>query len=619
MVCGIIGITANEDSLAKPLGGLIKEALKRLEYRGYDSVGFAVITRGGVLEVRKSKGMIDAVAQRLGFDSFTGSTGIGHTRWATHGGPDDRNAHPHTDCGGRVAVVHNGIIENHRELKELLVAQGHEIRSETDTEVVPHLIELFKARGYSPYDAFKKTVEALRGAYAIVAIDVDEPNRLFFARNTSPLVIGIGAQGRFIASDVVAFINYARKVIVLRDGEAGYVTLNDLLVEEMTRDGDTITWRPVDVSSRLRTVEWSPEMATKEGYSHFMIKEIHEQPYALASTLAAARESVESLARLLAKSERVLLLGAGTSYHAALTSALLLRKYAGLWAEALISSESSWYLKTLRSGDVVIGVSQSGETIDTLKGIKEARVRGALTAAVTNVIESTIAREVDLTAYIRAGPEIGVAATKTFTSQVALLSYLAVRTGELRGVLKQSNTSPVYKALEEIPGVASAIISSVERHASWLADAMCTKSSAYYLGRGLGLPIAMEGALKLKEIAYVHAEAYPAGESKHGPIALVEEGFPVLFVVVGSDDEDLIKSNMEEMRARGARIIVVSPKNAEEISSLADFQFEMPVLHEIASVITYVIPLQILAYYTAVRKGLDPDRPRNLAKTVTVF
>lgn len=619
MVCGIIGITANEDFLTKPLGELIKEALKRLEYRGYDSVGFAVVTRKGVLEVRKSKGMIDAVAQKLGFDLFTGSTGIGHTRWATHGAPDDRNAHPHTDCSGRVAVVHNGIIENYRELRELLVAQGHEIRSETDTEVVPHLIELFKARGYSSYDAFKKTVEVLRGAYAIVAIDADEPNKLFFARNTSPLIIGIGAQGKFIASDVVAFINFTREIIVLRDGEAGYVTLNDLLIEEVTREGNTVTWRPVDVGSRISMVEWSPEMATKEGYSHFMIKEIHEQPYALASTLAAARESVESLARLLTKSDRVLLLGAGTSYHAALISALLLRKYAGLWAEALISSESSWNLNTLRSGDVVIGISQSGETIDTLKGIREAKVRGALTVAVTNVIESTIAREADLTAYIRAGPEIGVAATKTFTSQVALLSYLAVRTGELRGVLKPSNTSPVYKALEEIPETASTIISGVKRHASWLADVMHVRNNAYYLGRGLGLPIAMEGALKLKEIAYIHAEAYPAGESKHGPIALVEEGFPVLFVVLGSDDGDLIKSNIEEMRARGAQIIVVSPKNAKEILSSADFQFEMPVLHEIASAITYVMPLQILAYYTAVRKGLDPDKPRNLAKTVTVF
>ncbi|MEM0014022.1 MAG: glutamine--fructose-6-phosphate transaminase (isomerizing) [Zestosphaera sp.] len=619
MVCGIIGVTASEDFLTKPLGEIIKEALKKLEYRGYDSVGFAIMTRDRVLEVRKSRGMIDAVAQKLKFDLFTGIAGIGHTRWATHGAPSDENAHPHTDCSGRIAVVHNGIIENHRELREFLTTHGHRFRSDTDTEVLPHLIEFFKGSGHNPYEAFKKSVGLLKGAYAVVVMDVDEPDKLFFARNTSPLIIGVGTQANFIASDVVAFMNFTKKVIVLQDGEVGYVTPDTILVEEIRNENGIVVWRPVNVEPRIRTIEWTPEMATKGGYEHFMIKEIYEQPYALASTLSAASESVEGLARFLTRSERVILLGAGTSYHAALLAALLLRKYAGVWAEALVSSESPWWINRLREGDVVIGVSQSGETIDTLKGIREARARGAVTVAVTNVVGSTIARESDLTAYIRAGPEIGVAATKTFTSQVALLSYLALRTGELSGFLSPSDTSQAYKSLQEVPRIASSILEEVGHKAIWLSSRIHSKSSMYYLGRGLGLPIAMEGALKLKEIAYVHAEAYPAGESKHGPIALIENDFPVLFVVLNKDEGDLIKSNIEEMRARGAQIIVVSPRNVEDVLALADMSFKMPALHEVASATTYVIPLQILAYHTAIRRGLDPDKPRNLAKTVTVF
>ena len=619
MVCGIIGITAEEGFSQEPLGKLIKEALKRLEYRGYDSVGLAVITGEGMLKIRKSKGMIDAVSQRLGFDHISGFNGIGHTRWATHGKPSDENAHPHTDCSGRVALVHNGIIENYKKLKEFLISEGHRFASDTDTEVIPHLVESFKRKGLSTYEAFKKTVELLEGAYALAMIDLDDPRKVFFAKKMSPLIIGLGNKGNFVASDVVAFLNHTRRVIVLVDGEAGYITPSEVVIERMVREGGSVRWFPVNVERRVRVVEWSPEMALKGGYDFFMLKEIHEQPYALASTLSAADEAVSDVARVLARSERVLLLGAGTSYHATLVTALLLRKYANLWAEAFIASESRWWFDTLGRGDVVIGVSQSGETIDTLRGIREARERGALTIAVTNVVESAIAREADMAMYIRAGPEIGVAATKTFTSQVALLSYLAIKTGELRGVLKSSAAANAYKALRETPEVVAGILRESERLASLLADKMSVKNSAYYLGRGLGLPVAMEGALKMKEIAYVHAEAYPAGESKHGPIALVEEGFPVVFVVLSKEEEELIKSNIEEMKARGAYAILVSPNNAEEALSLADFSFVMPALHEVASATSYVVPLQLLAYYTAVKRGLDPDKPRNLAKTVTVF
>ncbi|MEO3993624.1 MAG: glutamine--fructose-6-phosphate transaminase (isomerizing) [Desulfurococcaceae archaeon TW002] len=619
MVCGIVGVTTDEGFSREPLGKLIKDSLKKLEYRGYDSVGLAVITNEGLLEVRKSKGMIDYVSRKLGFDTVSGITGIGHTRWATHGKPSDENAHPHTDCSGRIAMVHNGIIENYKKLKEFLIAEGHSFASDTDTEVIPHLVESFKKRGYDTYEAFKRTVELLEGAYALAMIDLDEPKKIFFARRMSPLIIGLGTKSNFVASDVVAFLNYTRKIIVLMDGEVGYVTPNKVVIEKVLLDEGMIKWVPVDVESRIRIVEWSPEMASKEGYDFFMLKEIHEQPYSLASTLSGVVDAVNEASRVLARAERVLLLGAGTSYHASLIAALLLRRYADLWAEAIVASESRWWLHTLNRGDIVIGVSQSGETIDTLKGIREAKERGALTIAVTNVVESTMTREADMSIYIRAGPEIGVAATKTFTSQVALLSYLAIKTGELRTVLKPPITNEVYNALRETPNIVAKILREEERRASVLADKMRTKNNVYYLGRGLGLPVAMEGALKMKEIAYVHAEAYPAGESKHGPIALIEEDFPVVFVILSKEEEELIKNNIEEMKARGAYAILVSPSNAEEALSLADFRFVMPVKHEVASTVSYVVPLQLLAYYTAIKKGLDPDKPRNLAKTVTVF
>ncbi|MEM1765702.1 MAG: glutamine--fructose-6-phosphate transaminase (isomerizing) [Zestosphaera sp.] len=619
VVCGIIGVTTDEMLSQEPLGKLIKEALKKLEYRGYDSVGLAVMTNEGLLEVRKSRGMIDLVSQKLSFDTIYGVSGVGHTRWATHGKPSDENAHPHVDCSGRIAVVHNGIIENYKKLKELLISEGHSFTSDTDTEVIPHLVESFKKRGYETYEAFKKTIELLEGAYALAMIDVEEPKKIFFARRMSPLIVGLGNKSNFVASDVVAFIDYTRRIIVLRDGEVGYVTPSKVVIEKMVSSEDVVKWVPVNVESRVRTVEWSPEMASKEGYDFFMLKEIHEQPYALASTLSGAGEATSEVARVIAKSERVLLLGAGTSYHATLIAALLLRKYANLWAEAIVASESRWWLNTLGKGDVVIGVSQSGETIDTLRGIREAREKGALTIAVTNVVESTIAREADMPIYIRAGPEISVAATKTFTSQVALLSYLALKTGELRGVLKPQIANDAYNALRETPNIVAKILREEETKVSVLADKMSLKSNAYYLGRGLGLPVAMEGALKMKEIAYVHAEAYPAGESKHGPIALIEKDFPVLFVILSKDEEELIKSNIEEMKARDAYTILVSPNNAEEALSLADFRLVMPVQHEVASAVSYIIPLQLLAYYTAIKKGLDPDKPRNLAKTVTVF
>lgn len=619
MACGIVGVVAKEGVLRKPLGRVIRESLKKLEYRGYDSVGFAILTRDGQLVVRKSRGMIDNVSAKLGFDSFDGLVGIGHTRWATHGKPSDVNAHPHVDCSGTIAVVHNGIIENYEEIRAELTRLGHHFTSDTDTEVIPHLMEEFKRQGASPYEAFKKTVSRLKGAYALAVIDASTPDRIYFARSTSPLVVGLGNGANFLASDIPAFLEFTRKVIVLRDGEVGYVTADDIVIERHRRaGGDEASWVPINLANRIRVVEWTAEMAMKGGYPHFMLKEIHEQPNALASTLAGIEDQVADVVKALSKAESVVIIGAGTSFHASYLGSLLMSNLARKRSAAIISSEARWHLRSLREGDVVIAVSQSGETIDTLLAVREARKAGALTIALSNVVDSAIPRESHMAIYTRAGPEIGVAATKTFTTQVAVLSYLAVKVAERVGAISDHEAGEYVAALRKVPETAATIITMHEAKARAVARRMAERTNAFYLGRGYSLPIAMEGALKLKEIAYVHAEAYPAGESKHGPIALVEENFPVLFTAVGREDGEMIRSNIEEMKARLAWTLAVAPESLKEVLRAVDVAFRMPDLPEVAAVVAYVIPYQLIAYYTAVRKGHDPDKPRNLAKTVTV-
>lgn len=618
MACGIIAVAASEGVLQKRLGSVIKECLKRLEYRGYDSVGFAIITREGDLVIRKSKGMMDAVSAKLGFDNYDGLIGIGHTRWATHGPPSDLNSHPHIDCSGRIAVAHNGIIENWYSIKSDLMARGHKFTSGTDTEVVPHLIEEFKKQGMGPYEAFKAAVAGLEGAYALVSIDLDDPGKVFFARRTSPLVIGLGDGINFVASDIPAFLEYTRKVIVLRDGEVGYITKDGVVIEEAVRSVGNVMWVRVDYAQRVRFIEWTIEMAMKGGYPHFMLKEIHEQPQAIASTLAGIKDVIDDVARIISKAERVLLIGAGTSFHASYVGAIMLNNLSHIWAHSLISSEMSWYINSIKEGDVIIAVSQSGETIDTLLAVREAKKRGALTIALSNVVDSAIPRESDLVLYTRAGPEIGVAATKTFTTQVTTLAYLAIKVASLKGTLKNHELNEHLMALQSLPDTIRAVITTHEARARAVAKTMAEKTSAFYLGRGYGLPLSMEGALKLKEVAYVHAEAYPAGESKHGPIALVEEGFPVFFTVLQDVDGEMIKSNIEEMKARYAWTLAVAPKNLEDVLSAVDVSFKMPAKPLTASSVAYIVPHQLVAYYTAIRRGYDPDKPRNLAKTVTV-
>ena len=586
-MCGIIGVISTVDS--KKLSEITVSALKRLEYRGYDSVGVASLGGKG-LEVRKAKGTVEEVISKKKITEMSGYIFLGHTRWATHGPPTDYNAHPHTDCSGKIAVVHNGTIKNFKELREELQSLGHVFKSETDTEVIPHLIEEFMKRGMDAYTAFKNAVKAIDGSYAILAI-IQGEKRIFFAKKDNPLVIGLGEGENYIASDIPAFLPYTRRILVIADNEIGYITASHVFIEDL--NGNVI-----DVSKRIRIVDWDIETASKEGYPHFMLKEIHESPKAVrdtVSSLLSDLELIEKVAEEIRNAERVIVVGAGTSYHAGLYFSLLLNRI-GINSTPLIASE--YYNIKGKKGDFVIAISQSGETIDVLQAIRKLKGEGGRIASITNVIESAIARESEYKIYMRAGPEIGVAATKTFTTQ--LVSLLIIYS-----ILTKENLKNFEKADEEVYNALG-----LEGYAKKIGEELSRARNIYYLGRGLSLPLAMEGALKIKEVAYVHAEAYPAGESKHGPIALVEKGFPVVFINDGEMPE-LLKNNVMEMKARGAKIYVVSTNKRVGEGDEVHIESEIPPL-SIAPII------QLIAYYASTAKGIDPDKPRNLAKTVTV-
>lgn len=610
-MCGIIGFAKSGNAPLR-CSDVLVEGLRKLEYRGYDSVGVAVVSKNGGFVIIKDVGSVDRVVKAPEFEVLDGSVAIGHTRWATHGKPSKENAHPHTDCSKRVAVVHNGIIENYLELKNVVLGEGHVFMSETDTEVVAHLIEHFKKLGAKPFEAFKKAVAMLRGSYALAVVDLDEPDRIFFARSISPLVIGLGNNINFVSSDITAFVKYTNRVVVLRDGEVGYVSASEVYVE--------FNGRPVDVSSRIRLVELDAQSIEKGGFPHYMTKEIFEQPYALAQTFSALQtQNISDVLRVLEEARKIYIVGAGTSYHASLLGAIAFKRFLGLDAEALISSEFRVISRAVKWGDVIIGVSQSGETIDTLLALREARERGAKTVALVNNQFSTIARESDYVISMRAGPEIAVAATKTFTTQVLSLLYIVARLAEFTGTI-DVDYKALIQGLKMSHEVAQRVLEACAEVCKAIATRLAEKQSAYYLGRVFGVPIAMEGALKLKEIAYIHAEAYPAGESKHGPIALVEEGFPVVFIYLGFLDE-MLESNVEEMKARGAYVIAVAQGDTVlgSIAKYSNAVVKMPKAPLEVRLVTYAIPLQLIAYYTSVIKGLDPDKPRNLAKTVTVI
>ncbi|MGC9071938.1 MAG: glutamine--fructose-6-phosphate transaminase (isomerizing) [Acidilobus sp.] len=616
-MCGIIGVAAKDVNVVP----IVIRGLQRLEYRGYDSVGVAVISSGALL-LRKGAGELEVVRRRLALDELAGPTAIGHTRWATHGAPNDVNAHPHLDCKGEVAVVHNGVIRNYASLRAELESKGHRLRSETDTELVAHLIEEGLSSGRSLIEALAKALSRIEGTYAFAIVYSREPSRVYFAKMRSPLLVGVGPNVRAVASDIPALLDITKNIVFLEDGEFGYVSSSEVAVYRLLPGGGYRRLTMEEVASKTKVVELTPEAASKGGYPHFMIKEIYEQPQAVRDTYEGNVEDpiLSRAAEVVADAERVFAVAAGTSYHSSLVFAAFMARRARLPVHAMISSEVPYIADAIGKGDVVIAISQSGETYDTLAAVREAKERGATIIGVTNVLGSALDRESHVRLYTRAGPEIGVAATKTFLSQVMLLELLALRVSALTGVLDKREADEVVGDLRSAPAIVQATIEASDPTATAISRLM-DRQSTYVLGRGLGHAIAREGALKVKEIAYIHAEAYPAGESKHGPIALVEPGFPV-FIVATSDAPE-VAGNAIEMAARGGRVFVVRPADLSlELGSKVGqiSQVTLPPSNGLLELEPFVLTpiFQLLSYRIAVNRGYNPDKPRNLAKTVTV-
>ncbi len=604
-MCGIIGIVSNDRHVAS----LLRECLKRLEYRGYDSVGITTIYNS-TLHTKKDKGKIDEIHQKLNFDTLPGHIGIGHTRWATHGPPSKRNAHPHVDCTRKIAVVHNGIIENFLELRKQLEEKGHVFQSDTDTEVIPHLIEEYIALGYNLADAVREALKQLKGSYAIAVIYAEEPDKIVCARKDSPLVIGVGEKAVYCASDIPAFLPMTNKVIFLNDGELAILTPYSVTVQNL--EGEVLT-------KEIKIINWTAEMAQKGGFPHFVLKEIHEQPRAIRDTLRTRQEYVDVFVESIMKAKRIYFVAAGTSYHAGLTATYMFSKLAKTYSQAVIASEFPEFIgETLDEDTVIVAITQSGETADTLTAVRHAMKYGAKILAITNVLGSSITRLAHHTFYMQAGPEIGVVATKTFTTQLATLALITINLARQNGALTDMEAKQLFEELYQIPVKVKEIIETHEERAKTLAEKCYLKDNFYFLGRGISTATALEGALKLKEISYIHAEGYPAGESKHGPIALIEPGYPCVFIAPMDETHKHIIGNIMEMKARGAEIIAVIDKSDQDVLQLADTAFKMPSTPAIFTPITYIIPLQLFAYYVAVKRGVDPDKPRNLAKSVTV-
>jgi len=604
-MCGIAGVILR-NSIA---GEILTRMLTNLEYRGYDSCGIAIIKSGYIeirKDVRREKESIKSVCERNKFHEMQGYVGIAHTRWATHGGVTSYNAHPHTDCQNTIAVVHNGIIQNYAELREWLKRRGHVFKSETDTETVPHLIEEFLKETNDFYQAFKKAIRMLKGTYALGVITIHEPDKIFFARYRSPLLIGVGDNELFLASDVLAFLDWTRRYIELNDGDIGYISVTgEIFIENFI--SNTIV-KPV-----ITETSWTKEAAMKGGYPHYMLKEIFEQPRAVRETLIKASENISEFVNELEKANTIYLTAAGTSYHACLCAQYAFAQY-GLRTHAIIASEFR-EVACVDEDTIIVAVSQSGETMDVLQAIRWAKEKGAKILAITNRIGSSLMREAHLTVIMGAGPEIGVAATKTFLSQVAVLSLAIIEYAKRRGY----DIDDIAQKLNESPEHIEQVVKKADEWAKSLSEEMKEKTNAFFIGRGIGLPIALEGALKLKEISYIHAEGYPAGESKHGPIALIEPGFPVIAVLLNDKLHELVVSNIHELKARGAWTIIIAEEGDEDAKRYGDRVFYVPKgFSNILAPLVYEPPLQLLAYWTAVKRGCDPDRPRNLAKSVTV-
>lgn len=607
-MCGIVGYVGPKRACP-----ILMEGLVRLEYRGYDSAGIALI-EDDKLVIQKSAGKISVLQEMLEGHDYKAHSGIAHTRWATHGEPTDLNAHPHTGNSGRIAVVHNGIIENYSALREVLKQQGHVFRTETDTEIVAHLIEEYYEGDLLA--AVRKALSQVDGTYGIAVVCLDNPDVMVAARSGSPLVIGCGEGENLVASDVAAILRHTNRVVYLEDGELAEITPRGFSISTLDH---------VEVTPHLQEISWSLDMIEKSGYDHFMLKEINEQPETLRNAMRGRLNFEEATVRLnglnlqyeeLHHIDRVIITACGTSWHAALIGEYLIEEYARIPVEVEYASEFRYRSPIIDPGVVVLVISQSGETADTLAAMREAKRKGATCLGICNVVGSTIARESDGGVYIHAGPEIGVASTKAFTSQIMVLSLITILLARMRSMSYEKGEE-LIAALSEIPEQVKKIL-SLNDEIRKLARKYYKKDNFLYLGRGVNFPVALEGALKLKEISYIHAEGYPAAEMKHGPIALIDENMPVVILAPNDSVYSKIVSNMQEIKARRGKIIAVATDGDTKISELADEVIYIPRVNDFILPIMGIIPLQLLAYHVAVLRGCDVDQPRNLAKSVTV-
>jgi glucosamine--fructose-6-phosphate aminotransferase (isomerizing) len=608
-MCGIVGYIGKKNAAE-----VLLEGLRRLEYRGYDSAGIAVI-RNGELKLRRSAGKIKTLDEVIRKDPIDGNIGLGHTRWATHGKPSEENAHPHRDCSGRMVVVHNGIIENYRSIRQRLVSAGHTMASETDTEVIAHLVEEhFDGDLESAVNSALREVE---GVYALVILHADCPDKLLVARNGPPLVIGLGNDEMFVASDIPAVLHHTRRFVYLFDGDVGSISADDIHI--MDSSGTRAEREPV-------VIPWDPYLAEKGGYKHFMQKEIHEQPEALADTLRGryfedneqvVLDDLDFEDSFLSGIDRCFIVACGTSWHAGLVGQFLMEEVAKIPTSVDYGSEFRYRNPIVNDRTLAVSISQSGETADTLAAVRECREKKATILSICNVVGSMITRESDAVLYTHAGPEIGVASTKAFTTQLVCLLLLSMYLGRRRGVLDKARAQCLLDSLFSLPNQVERILDG-EQVIEEIAGLYYQHTNFLYLGRGIHYPIALEGALKLKEISYIHAEGYPAGEMKHGPIALIDEHLPVLFLANRDSVYEKVLSNMEEVKARGGIVIAVANHDEDQLREKADHLIRIPETDPLVTPILSTIPLQLLAYHMAVLKGTDVDQPRNLAKSVTV-
>lgn len=611
IMCGIVGYTGPREAYPIVITGL-----KRLEYRGYDSTGVALLNNG--LKVYKKKGRVADLENNIIGKDLGGHTGIGHTRWATHGEPSDRNAHPHTSASGRIAMIHNGIIENYAQLKKELLNKGYEFTSETDTEVLLNFIEDIKKNNECDLEeAVRVALKRITGAYCILLIDEDDPQTIIAARKGSPLVIGVGKGEHFLGSDASPMLEYTKEVVYVNDYELAIVKPDELVLKNLGNEKITPFITKLDME--LAAIE-------KGGYDHFMLKEIFEQPSTIHDCLRGRLDAnagtitmkgVEDNMEALKTANRIIIIACGTSWHAGLVAEYVIEELCRIPVEVEYASEFRYRNPIVNKGDVIIAISQSGETADTLVAIERAKENGAVIFGIVNVVGSSIARISNGGAYTHAGPEIGVASTKAFTGQLAVLNMIALKIAKAKGTISDERYSRLMVELEEVPEKVAALLKDADRIKA-IAEKYKDAPNALFLGRGYNFPIALEGALKLKEISYIHAEGYPAAEMKHGPIALVDENLPVVFVATKDSYHEKIVSNIQEIKARKGKVIAIITEGDEVIPGLADDVFYVPPADELIAPLLSCVPLQLLSYYVGIAKGVDVDKPRNLAKSVTV-